>query len=94
MTPWLGLVIVHAALLTIALRRVWRSPTRWWPGAAVLVIASAAQVVFVGDGGRWLVLALVGTLVLALDTLVGHSTLVLALCTRADGASPPPEPEP
>ncbi|MBA3819743.1 MAG: hypothetical protein H0X17_12680 [Deltaproteobacteria bacterium] len=60
--------------------------TIWWPGIAILVIASLAATVFVGDGGPWVAFAIFGTLVLATDVALLGGVLVASLCTRSRGA--------
>ncbi len=56
--------------------------TLWLPGLAILVVAALAMIVFVGDGGGWAVLAMLGTAVLAADQLLLDGVLVASLCTR------------
>ncbi|MBA3393124.1 MAG: hypothetical protein H0T89_10790 [Deltaproteobacteria bacterium] len=55
----------------------------WLPGVAILVVAALAMIVFVGDGGGWAVLAMLGTAMLAADQLLLDGALVGSLCTRA-----------
>lgn len=63
----------------------------WLPGVAILVVAALAMIVFVGDGGGWAVLAMLGTAVLAADQLLLDGALVASLCTRDPSVSGAPE---